>query len=64
MLTSSIRLAGDVHAGADEPYLFGGLRVGGADPSRSSYRSFASFRDPDGNGRVIVAEQSGAKLPS
>jgi len=42
--------AGDVHAGADEPYLFGQVRVGGADPARGSYRSFASFRDPDGNG--------------
>jgi catechol 2,3-dioxygenase-like lactoylglutathione lyase family enzyme len=42
--------AGDVHAGADEPYLFGRVRVNGADPKRGSYSSFASFRDPDGNG--------------
>ena len=42
--------AGDVHAGKDEPYLFGRLRVGGPDPEHRSYRSFASFRDPDGNG--------------
>jgi catechol 2,3-dioxygenase-like lactoylglutathione lyase family enzyme len=42
--------AGDVHAGADEPYLFGQVRIGGVDPARGSYRSFASFRDPDGNG--------------
>jgi catechol 2,3-dioxygenase-like lactoylglutathione lyase family enzyme len=41
---------GDVNAGADEPYLFGRLRVSGRDPERRSYRSFASFRDPDGNG--------------
>jgi catechol 2,3-dioxygenase-like lactoylglutathione lyase family enzyme len=41
---------GDVHAGPDEPYLFGRLRVSGPDPERRSYRSFASFRDPDGNG--------------
>jgi catechol 2,3-dioxygenase-like lactoylglutathione lyase family enzyme len=41
---------GDVHAGADEPYLFGSLRLNGADPKRGSYSSFASFRDPDGNG--------------
>jgi catechol 2,3-dioxygenase-like lactoylglutathione lyase family enzyme len=41
---------GDVHAGADEHYLFGRLRVGGPDPEHRSYRSFASFRDPDGNG--------------
>jgi catechol 2,3-dioxygenase-like lactoylglutathione lyase family enzyme len=42
--------AGNVHAGTDEPYLFGRLRVSGGDPERRSYRSFASFRDPDGNG--------------
>jgi catechol 2,3-dioxygenase-like lactoylglutathione lyase family enzyme len=39
-----------VHAGPDEPYLFGRLRVGGSDPEHRSYRSFASFHDPDGNG--------------
>jgi len=39
-----------VHAGKDEPYLFGRRRVGGPDPDHASYRSFASFRDPDGNG--------------
>ncbi|MBR0952547.1 VOC family protein [Bradyrhizobium canariense] len=42
--------AGDVHAGTDEPYLSGSLRVNGADPKRGSYSSFASFSDPDGNG--------------
>ena len=42
--------AGDVHAGTDEPYLFGRLRVGGLDPEHRSYRSYASFSDPDGNG--------------
>jgi catechol 2,3-dioxygenase-like lactoylglutathione lyase family enzyme len=42
--------AGDVYAGPDEPYLFGRLRVSGADPEHRSYHSFASFRDPDGNG--------------
>lgn len=41
---------GDVHTGADEPYLFGRLRVSGPDPKRQSYSSFASFSDPDGNG--------------
>jgi catechol 2,3-dioxygenase-like lactoylglutathione lyase family enzyme len=41
---------GDVHAGPDEAYLFGRLRVSGPDPEHRSYRSFASFRDPDGNG--------------
>jgi catechol 2,3-dioxygenase-like lactoylglutathione lyase family enzyme len=40
----------DVYAGPDEPYLFGRIRVNGPDPAHSSYRSFASFSDPDGNG--------------
>ena len=39
-----------VYTGTDEPYLFGRVRVSGPDPERGSYRSFASFRDPDGNG--------------
>jgi len=39
-----------VYAGPDEPYLFGRLRVSGRDPEHRSYRSFASFSDPDGNG--------------
>ena len=39
-----------VYAGTDEPYLFGRRRISGPDPARGSYRSFASFRDPDGNG--------------
>jgi catechol 2,3-dioxygenase-like lactoylglutathione lyase family enzyme len=38
------------YAGTDEPYLFGRIRVSGPDPGHNSYRSFASFRDPDGNG--------------
>ena len=42
--------AAGVYAGPDEPYLFGRVRVSGLDPERSSYRSFASFSDPDGNG--------------
>ncbi len=42
--------AGDVHAGTDEPYLSGRLRVSGRDPEHRSYGSFASFSDPDGNG--------------
>jgi catechol 2,3-dioxygenase-like lactoylglutathione lyase family enzyme len=41
------------HAGSDEPYLFGRLRVNGADPEHRSYRSFASFHDPDGNGWLL-----------
>jgi catechol 2,3-dioxygenase-like lactoylglutathione lyase family enzyme len=42
--------AAEVYAGPDEPYLFGRVRVKGPDPEHRSYRSFASFRDPDGNG--------------
>ena len=38
------------YAGPDEPYLFGRKRVTGPDPDHGSYRSFASFKDPDGNG--------------
>jgi len=41
---------GEVHAGTDEPYLFGRRRVRGPDPEHRSYSSFASFHDPDGNG--------------
>ena len=42
--------ASGVYAGPDEPYLFGRRRVSGQDPDHRSYRSFASFNDPDGNG--------------
>jgi len=42
--------AADVYTGSDEPYLFGRRRVNGPDPEHRSYRSFASFSDPDGNG--------------
>jgi catechol 2,3-dioxygenase-like lactoylglutathione lyase family enzyme len=45
--------AGGVYAGPDEPYLFGRLRVSGLDPQHRSYRSFASFSDPDGNGWLL-----------
>jgi len=45
--------AGGVYLGTDEPYLFGRLRVNGLDPEHSSYRSFASFSDPDGNGWLL-----------
>src|SRR5271156_2077193 len=42
-----------VYAGPDEPYLFGRTRVSGADPGHGSYRSFASFNDPDGHGGLL-----------
>jgi catechol 2,3-dioxygenase-like lactoylglutathione lyase family enzyme len=43
----------NVYAGPDEPYLFGRVRVSGSDTEHRSYRSFASFRDPDGNGWLL-----------
>ena len=39
-----------IYTGTDEPYLFGRARVSGPDAEHRSYRSFASFKDPDGNG--------------
>ena len=45
--------AAGVYAGEDEPYLFGRRRVSGPDPDHRSYRSFASFHDPDGNGWLL-----------
>jgi catechol 2,3-dioxygenase-like lactoylglutathione lyase family enzyme len=45
--------ASGVYAGLDEPYLFGRTRVTGPDPGHGSYRSFASFNDPDGNGWLL-----------
>jgi len=52
---------GDVHFGADEPHLFGNVRVGGLDPERRSYLSLASFSDPDGNGWML--QEITARLP-
>ena len=52
---------GDVHSGPDEPYLSGRLRVSGPDPEHGSYRSFASFKDPDGNGWLF--QEVTARLP-
>jgi catechol 2,3-dioxygenase-like lactoylglutathione lyase family enzyme len=51
----------NVYAGQDEPYLFGRIRVNGADPEHRSYRSFASFSDPDGNGWIF--QEITARLP-
>jgi catechol 2,3-dioxygenase-like lactoylglutathione lyase family enzyme len=53
--------AGDVHTGPDEPYLFGRVRVSGPDPEHRTYRSFASFNDPDGNGWLL--QEVTARLP-
>jgi catechol 2,3-dioxygenase-like lactoylglutathione lyase family enzyme len=53
--------AANVYAGTDQPYLFGRHRVGGPDPDHGSYRSFASFSDPDGNGWLF--QEITARLP-
>jgi catechol 2,3-dioxygenase-like lactoylglutathione lyase family enzyme len=50
-----------VYAGTDETYLFGSVRVSGPDPERRSYRSFASFKDPDGNGWLF--QEITSRLP-
>jgi catechol 2,3-dioxygenase-like lactoylglutathione lyase family enzyme len=42
-----------LYTGKDEPYLFGRTRVSGPDPAHGSYRSLASFHDPDGNGWLL-----------
>jgi catechol 2,3-dioxygenase-like lactoylglutathione lyase family enzyme len=52
---------GDKYSGPDEPYLFGRVRVGGPDPQHRSYRSFASFHDPDGNGWLF--QEITSRLP-
>jgi catechol 2,3-dioxygenase-like lactoylglutathione lyase family enzyme len=49
-VSEAFHAAGNVHVGTDEPYLFGRVRTTGPDPERGSYRSYASFSDPDGNG--------------
>jgi catechol 2,3-dioxygenase-like lactoylglutathione lyase family enzyme len=53
--------AGGVYSGPDEPYLFGRVRVKGLDPERRTYRSYASFSDPDGNGWLF--QEVTARLP-
>jgi len=53
--------ASGVYEGPDEPYLFGRKRVSGRDPEHRSYRSFASFHDPDGNGWLF--QEITARLP-
>ena len=50
-----------VYVGPDEPYLFGRVRVSGPDPEHRSYRSFASFSDPDGNGWLF--QEITSRLP-
>ena len=52
-ITEVFHDGGGNYAGPDKPYLFGRLRISGPDPEHRSYRSFASFRDPDGNGWLL-----------
>jgi catechol 2,3-dioxygenase-like lactoylglutathione lyase family enzyme len=52
-ISEAFHAGGDVHVGPDEPYLFGRVRLSGPDPERGSYRSYASFSDPDGNGWLL-----------
>ena len=42
-----------VYSGTDQPYLFGRRRASGPDPEHRTYRSYASFHDPDGNGWLL-----------
>ena len=58
---SEVFHAGSVFTGTDDPYLLGRHRVGGPDPQHQSYRSFASFSDPDGNGWLL--QEVTARLP-
>jgi catechol 2,3-dioxygenase-like lactoylglutathione lyase family enzyme len=53
--------SGGVYTGTDEPYLFGRARISGPDPEHRSYRSYASFSDPDGNGWLL--QEVTARLP-
>lgn len=50
---SEVFHGGTEYAGTDEPYIFGRVRVKGPDPQHGSYRSFVSFKDPDGNGWLM-----------
>ena len=47
--------------GNHEPFLFGRNRVSGPDPEHRTYRSYASFSDPDGNGWLF--QEVTARLP-
>jgi catechol 2,3-dioxygenase-like lactoylglutathione lyase family enzyme len=58
---------GDGHTGPDEPYLFGSRRIAGPDPERRTYQSYASFKDPDGNGwlfQEVTARLAGRLDPN
>jgi catechol 2,3-dioxygenase-like lactoylglutathione lyase family enzyme len=59
--SSEVFHGSNVHSGPDEPYLFGRLRASGRDPAHTSYSSFVSFHDPDGNGWLL--QEITARLP-
>jgi len=42
----------EVYHGAGAPF-FAAARIAGPDPNRTSYSSYASFTDPDGNGWTL-----------
>jgi predicted enzyme related to lactoylglutathione lyase len=52
---------GEGYGGSDEPYLFGRRRTSGPDPEHRTYQSYASFKDPDGNGWLL--QEVTARLP-
>jgi predicted enzyme related to lactoylglutathione lyase len=60
-VSEAFHASGDVHVGSDEPFLFGRVRTSGLHPERGSYRSYASFSDPDGNGWLL--QEVTARLP-
>jgi catechol 2,3-dioxygenase-like lactoylglutathione lyase family enzyme len=60
-VSESFHGGGDLHMGADEPHMFGSVRLSGPDPERRSYLSLASFIDPDGNGWLL--QEVTARLP-
>jgi hypothetical protein len=60
-ISDSFHGANGIYSGPDEPFIFGRTRVAGPDPDRGSYRSFASFHDPDGNGWLF--QEITARLP-
>jgi catechol 2,3-dioxygenase-like lactoylglutathione lyase family enzyme len=60
-VSETFHSSGETYSGPDEPYLFGRVRVSGPDPENRSYRSFASFHDPDGNGWLF--QQITSRLP-
>jgi len=51
----------NLRTGTDEPYIFGRQRASGPDPEHRSYRSFASFSDPDGNRWLL--QEANKRLP-